>query len=130
MKTNLALAISFAAAAAFSAVFAQGQEIDGYSGPGFIEGYNDGDLVLAFFSSSDTSQGSGANSHGDLLFNLGPATNFTDLAPGTYSVAGFNGSTESGQGSPGWGSADLNGSLTVPSGSTFWTVMGGNTDGS
>lgn len=116
------------AVAALAATDARAQEIDGYTGPGFIEGYNNGDLVLVFFSSSDASQSSGANSLGDLLFNLGPASNFTGLAPGTYSVAGFNGSTASGQGHPGWGNSDLNASLTVPSSSTFWTVMGGNTN--
>lgn len=102
------------------------QEIEGYSGPGFVEGYSDGDLVLAFFSDSDASASSGANSHGDLLFNLGPATNFTGLAPGVYSVAAFNGSSAPGQPAIGSGSIALNNSLTVPSNNTYWTVMGSN----
>jgi hypothetical protein len=126
MKIEIRFILAFAAAVLLR-VGAHAQEIDGYAGPGFIEGYNDGDLVLVFFSGSDASQSSGGNSHGDLLFNLGPASSFTGLAAGTYSVAGFDGSAgETGQGAPDWGSLDLKGSLSVPSSSTLWTVMGSN----
>lgn len=129
MKTNVALILRSAAVAALAAVGVHAQEIDTYSGPGFNSGYHNGDLVLVFFSASDTANGA----PGDLLFNLGPASSFTGLATGTYSVAGFNGSTVAGQGHPGFGNADLTGypagSLTVPSSNTFWTVMGGNSIG-
>jgi hypothetical protein len=128
MRTNAAHLIGLACAV-LAAVAAGAQEIDtlsGSAGPGFNEAYNDGDLILVFFSDSDASGSSGINSHGDLLFDLGPATNFTGLAPGVYSMAAFNGSATSGQPAVGSGSIDLNDSLTVPSSSTYWTVMGSN----
>lgn len=129
MKTDAALILGLAAVAVLAAVGVHAQEIDTYPGPGFNSGYHDGDLVLVFFSATDTAN----NAPGDLLFNLGPASSFTGLAGGTYSVAGFNGSNVAGQGHPGFGNADLTGypagSLTVPNSSTFWTVMGGNSNG-
>ncbi len=121
--------LEIAAAVVLAAARAHAQEIDtlaGSSGPGFNAGFADGDLVLAFFSNSDASQSSGTNSYGDLLFNLGPASNFTGLAAGTYSVAAFNGSTASGQPSVGSGNTELSTSMTIPSSSTYWTVMGSN----
>jgi hypothetical protein len=128
MKLRNSLLSGFAALA-LASVGAHAQEIDTYSGssgPGFNEGYNDGDLVLSFYSASDTSNGG----PGDLLFNLGSASSFTGLAAGTYSVAGFNGSSTSGQPAVGFGSTELTsypaGSLTAPSSSSFWTVMGSN----
>ncbi len=127
MKIKWGLILAITAVAAFFREGAYAQEIEGYAGPGFIEGYNDGDLVLVFFSNSDVSQSTGANSQGDLLFNLGPASNFTGLAAGTYSVSGFDGSSaQSMQGALDWGSLDLNSALSVPNASTFWTVMGSN----
>lgn len=126
--------LSGIAATALAVVSARAQEILGYQGPGFNEGYQNGDLVLAFFSSSDASNSSGVNSQGDLLFNIGSVSSYSGLAAGTYSVAGFNGSTtqvasQSVYGTPGWGSTDLVNSLTVPSSSTYWTVMGSNAGG-
>jgi len=112
------------AAVALTAVGAHGQEILATSSggnTGFNAGYNDGDLVLSFFSSAD----SGHN--GNVLFDLGTASSFTNLAAGTYSVAGFNGSATAGQPSLGFGTAELTPNETVPSANTFWTVMGSNT---
>jgi hypothetical protein len=121
--------LALAGIAALAALGAYGQEIDTYAGPGFNSEFNDGDLILAFFSSSDTLNGG----QGDLLFNLGSANSFAGLAAGTYSVAGFNGSTVTGQGAPGFGNNVLthypSGSLTVPSTSTYWTVMGADSNG-
>ena len=53
MKLRNAL-LSGIATAALAAVGAHAQEIDTYPGPGFNSGYNNGDLVLAFFSSSES----------------------------------------------------------------------------
>lgn len=92
--------------------------------------YADGDLVLAFFSSADNSQLSGANSNGDVLFDLGSSSSFTGLAAGTYSVDGFNGSATSGQPTAGFGSSEINANLTVPASSTYWSVMGSLTNSS
>jgi len=106
------------------------QQINAPSGSGstgFNVGYNDGDLVLAFFSASDTAATSGANSHGDVLFNLGSVSSFMNLSTGTYAVAGFNGSSTAGQPPVGFGSAEVINNLTAPSSDTFWTVMGSNT---
>jgi hypothetical protein len=131
MKLRNTLITGFAALA-IAAVGVRAQEIDTYSnsnGTGFnANGYNDDDLVLAFYSASDVSQSSGVNSTGDLEFDLGNVSSFTGLAAGTYSVAGFNGSTTSGQPAVGFGSADLTASLSVPSTSTYWTVMGSDTN--
>jgi hypothetical protein len=107
-------------AVALTTVGAQAQQILADSG-GFNAGYNDGDLVLSFFSSGDSAK------NGNVLFDLGSASSFTGLAAGTYSVAGFNGSATSGQAPLGFGTADLTPNETVPSASTFWTVMGSNT---
>jgi hypothetical protein len=128
MKLRNTLLLGIAAAAL--TVGAHAQQILTYSsaaGPGFNTQYNDGDLVLAFFSASDASSGSPPNSNGDVLFNIGAASSYTGLAPGVYSVAGFNGSATSGQPALGSGSSEITTNLTVPSANTFWTVMGSNT---
>jgi hypothetical protein len=127
MKLRNTLITGFAALA-LAAVGARAQEIDTYTNPGFAGGnYSDDDLVLSFFSATDATQPSGANSQGDVGFNLGSASSFTGLAPGVYSVAGFNGSATAGQPTLGYGSAEINSTLTVPSSTTFWTVMGSDT---
>lgn len=108
------------AAVALTAAGARGQEILANPG-GYNAGYNDGDLVLSFFSAGDGAK------NGNVLFDLGSAGSFTGLAPGTYSVAGFNGSSTAGQGTPGFGNTELTANETVPSSTTFWTVMGSNT---
>ena len=119
MPLRKARIFAIAALGAFAAAGGRAEEIEGNSGPGFLAGYSDGDLVLTFFSTADAAQTSGVNSYGDVLFDLGPAAGFTGLAPGTYSVAGFDGSATSGQGPLGWGSSALNLSITVPSSSTY-----------
>src|SRR5665213_395866 len=129
MKNDAVGIFKLVAIVALIAVGAGAQEIttsSGSAGPGFNEPFADGDLVLAFFSAADASAPSGVNSQGDLLFDLGPSTNFTGLAPGVYSVAAFNGSATAGQPAIGSGSIDLSDSLTVPSSSTYWAVMGSN----
>lgn len=97
----------------------------GSSGTGFAASafgtYNQGDLVLGFYSAGDLAN------QGDLAFNIGPVSSYTGLAPGVYSVDGFNGSsTIAGQPTLGFGSAELTNGNTVaaPSSSTFWTVAG------
>jgi len=104
-------------AIALTATGARAQEILANSG-GFNAGYTNGDLVLAFYSAGDSSV------NGNVLFDLGSSSSFTGLAAGTYSVAGFNGSATSGQATPGFGTAVLSANETVPSASTYWTVMG------
>jgi hypothetical protein len=85
--------------------------------------YTDGQLVLAFYSSSDASGGH----QGDLLFDIGTESSFTGLASNTYSVAGFNGASSGGQPTVGVGSTELtNGNTVTPGSSTFWTVFGDN----
>ncbi len=115
--------VSGLAALALATVSAHAQQILTYSGAFSGDNYNDGDLVLSFFSASDTS-GSTTNTQGDVLFQLGSVSSFTGLAAGTYSVAGFNGSATSGQPTLGYGSSEINANLTVPNANTFWTVMG------
>ncbi len=112
------------AAVALTAAGVRGQEIlanTSGSGPGFLAGYNDDDLILAFMSAGDSAH------HGNVLFDLGTASSFTGLAAGTYSVDGFNGSTTAGQPTPGFGTAVLTPNETVPSATTLWTVMGSDT---
>ena len=46
-------------------------------------GYNTGDLLVGFYSASASN---------DLIFDLGQASNFTGLTPGSYNVAAFNAS--------------------------------------
>jgi hypothetical protein len=139
MKSIAAQILQLAAALAITSLGAYGQEITtitganpatGTSGPGFNAGYSDGDLILAFASAADLSQTSGVNSQGDLLFNLGLASSFTNLAAGTYSVAGFNGSAMAGQPAMGSGTSELTGNLTAPSDTTFWSVFGSLTNNS
>jgi len=111
------------AAVAMTAGVSRGAEILANSnagGNGFNAGYSDGDLVLSFFSAGDSAK------NGNVLFDLGASSSFTGLAAGTYSVAGFNGSATAGQGAVGFGNAVLTPNETVPSSSTFWTVMGSN----
>jgi hypothetical protein len=118
--------ISGLAALALATVSAHAQQILTYSGGFSGDNYNDNDLVLSFFSASDTSGSSGINTQGDVLFTLGNVSSFTGLAAGTYSVAGFNGSATSGQPTLGYGSTEINANLAVPNANTFWTVMGSN----
>ena len=105
------------AAVALTAASARSSEILANSG-GFNAGYSDGDLVLAFMNNGDSS------ANGNVLFDLGSASSFTGLAAGTYSVAGFNGSSTAGQSAVGFGSSEINANETVPSSATFWSVMG------
>jgi hypothetical protein len=123
--------LSGLAALAVAAVGARAQEIDTISG-GFNGsaggGYSNGDLVLAFFNPADTSTGSGVNSQGDLLFNIGTVSSYTGLVAGeTYSVAGFNGSATSGQPTVGFGNSELNATQSVPNANTNWAVFGAST---
>lgn len=118
--------ISSLAALAMAAVGAHAQEIDTYAAAngapaGFGQGYNDDDLVLAFYNASDSTV------NGDVLFNLGTVSSFTGLAAGTYSVAGFNGSTTSGQPSVGFGSSELSANSMTAGTSSYWTVYGSDT---
>ena len=78
MKLRNAL-LSGIATAALAAVGAHAQEIDTYPGPGFNSGYNNGDLVLAFFSSSDRANGA----QGDLGFESA----WTDPATASHAAA-------------------------------------------
>jgi hypothetical protein len=126
MKLRNSLLSGFAALAV-AAVGARAQEIDTIAG-GFSGGYGNGDLVLDFFNPADTSAGSGVNSQGDLLFNIGAASSYTGLVAGqTYSVAGFNGSSTTGQPAVGYGNTELNATQSVPNANTNWTVFGGST---
>ena len=115
--------ITTLAAFAITAAGSYGQEIltkSDAGGAGFAStaGYANGDLVLAFMNTADSS------ANGNVLFDLGSASSFTGLAAGTYSVAGFNGSATAGQPSPGFGSAVLSANETVPSNNTYWAVFG------
>jgi len=96
------------AVAVLAAAGAHAQSLAGNAG-GFNAGYSDDDLVLAFFSASDS------NAQGDVLFELGSASQYTGLAAGTYTVTAFSNAS---------GSSEISTNLTVPSTSTFWSVMG------
>ena len=113
-------------AAGLVSIALHAQEIDTVfngGGPGFAAtgatGYQSGDLVLGFYSAAD------AGTNGDLAFNIGLESSFTGLAPGVYSVAGFNGSGAAGQPPVGSGNGELiSGNTVAPGVNTFWTVFG------